>query len=232
MEIYKIGLPSRDWLIAKGDSIISRMPEEQRVMYGQYVETKGGRRNLLGNLLVRNVISNKMRIKCHAIDIVRDKYGKPFHCNAPSNMPRVNFNVSHSGQWIVCAFSDCPVGVDVQRIRPIDCDIARRIYSKEEYQKLQSKSREEKLSYFYELWTFKESYIKAVGMGLSIPLNSFTVEIENNTATIKNNNDLHLRQYELGEEYKMAVCGYDHNIPDVVLSIGIDEVISKDAALH
>ncbi len=70
-----------------------------------------------------------------------------------------------------------PVGVDIEKIRPIDFAIAERFFTASEYRLLMDTAEQERLQLFYTLWTLKESYIKFVGKGLSIPLDSFAIEL-------------------------------------------------------
>jgi 4'-phosphopantetheinyl transferase len=89
----------------------------------------------------------------------------------------IHFNISHAGEWVLCAISNTEIGIDIELIQPIDLDIAKYYFSEVEYMDLQRKEGAEKVSYFFDLWTLKESYIKARGMGLSIPLKDFCIRI-------------------------------------------------------
>ncbi len=84
------------------------------------------------------------------------------------------FNISHSGEWTVAAFSDCEVGVDIQQIKPIDMRLADRFFAAEEREAL-AQAKDGAQDLFFRLWAIKESYLKALGTGLSRPLNSFAV---------------------------------------------------------
>ena len=57
--------------------------------------------------------------------------------------------------------SDKPVGIDVEKIKDINIKIADRFFSKEESGRFIQKEESERLKYFFDLWTLKESYIKA-----------------------------------------------------------------------
>lgn len=86
------------------------------------------------------------------------------------------YNLSHSGRWVVLAFGDSEVGVDVEQIRK-DTDIASvaaRFFSIEEQQYVWEKSSQSR-SRFFEVWTGKESYLKYLGTGLRKDLTSFSI---------------------------------------------------------
>jgi len=108
-------------------------------------------------------------------EIATDGYGKPYFVNRPDKF----FNISHSCERVMCAIGDVPVGCDVQKITTKSergIKIAKRFFTKEEFDKLMSSQNEsERNALFFEMWTLKESYIKCVGGGLSIPLDSFSV---------------------------------------------------------
>ncbi|MDE5789414.1 MAG: 4'-phosphopantetheinyl transferase superfamily protein [Clostridia bacterium] len=103
------------------------------------------------------------------VEISYGEHGKP-RLTQPEGL---FFNISHSGEWTVAAFSDGEVGVDIQQIKPVDARLADRFFTAEERQALAQSGDSQEL--FFRLWTVKESYLKALGTGLSRPLNSFTV---------------------------------------------------------
>lgn len=103
--------------------------------------------------------------------------GKPALRDAPGGLC---FNMSHSGGVAVYAFTiGCELGVDVEQIRPVPelDDIAARFFCTEEAADLMALSQTEKTQGFFNCWTRKEAYIKAVGDGLSLPLDSFRVTL-------------------------------------------------------
>jgi 4'-phosphopantetheinyl transferase len=92
----------------------------------------------------------------------------------------VSFNMSHSSGLAVYAFTiGCELGVDVEQIRPVPEmeDIAARFFCPEELEDLMALSQPERPHGFFNCWTRKEAYIKAVGDGLSLPLESFRVAL-------------------------------------------------------
>lgn len=111
-------------------------------------------------------------------------------------------NLSHSGEYAVCAVHNKDVGIDIQHIRECDINLAKRFFSAEEYEYINR--FENKNNAFFEIWTKKESFVKAIGTGLTIPLNSFSV-LSN---TIRYDGKTYcFKEYSVGEDdYKMFVC--------------------------
>jgi 4'-phosphopantetheinyl transferase len=105
--------------------------------------------------------------------------GKPELINPP--LP-LRFNISHSKNMIICAITlNDDVGVDIEKTQPRESlsAIADRYFSPAEVSELSALTGQEQNSRFFDYWTLKESYIKAKGLGLSIPLDQFSFHIDN-----------------------------------------------------
>lgn len=109
---------------------------------------------------------NKQNIPPDAI-LSQTVLGKPYL----RDWPGVQFNLSHSGAYGVCAISNAPVGVDIEMIRPLRQDVAKRFFTKVEQEYLSARPTED----FFRLWTRKESFTKAIGKGLTLPMDRFSV---------------------------------------------------------
>lgn len=172
-------------------------------------------RGLMAEILARSIIIHKTGLRNHEIEFYTNDYGKPFL----KNRDDLHFNLSHSGSWVVCAVDNLPLGIDVEKIQPIDLDISKNYFSPDEHQDLLAK--EDKYAYFFTLWSLKESYIKMVGKGLSLPLNSFSIKFCNpNDIRIKEEDrlleNIFFSQYEIDKNYKMAVCASYNGFPNTV----------------
>ena len=121
----------------------------------------------------------------------RTEDGKPFI----PGLPDIHFNLSHSGDYIACAFSDKEVGLDLQeqaRTHTSIVRIAKRFFSAKEYEAIQALPAEDpsvvpghptnaadsdnsacRLPLFYNLWTIKEAYLKYLGYGLRGGMNGY-----------------------------------------------------------
>jgi 4'-phosphopantetheinyl transferase len=135
-------------------------------------------RYLVTRTLVRTVLSRYASIAAKDLLFEENAYGRP-SIVLPDASQSLSFNVSHTDGLIVLAVSRCgDVGVDVENMvtRDAALEIAPRFFAPTEAQALASLDAEEQRERFFEYWTFKESYIKARGMGLALPLDQFAFD--------------------------------------------------------
>lgn len=172
-------------LLSQYHDLLSQDEQEQQKRF--YFE-KNRHQYLVTRALVRTVLSSYMpKINPKKWQFEKNQYGKPKVVNPSLDFP-VEFNISHSDKLVVIAVANgVDVGVDVEYIlrdRKV-MDVVDRCFSKQETDALKSLSGEEKYHRFYDLWTLKEAYVKARGMGLSIPLDKFSYRfVENNKISI------------------------------------------------
>jgi phosphopantetheinyl transferase len=120
----------------------------------------------------RGVLARYSGLKPGQLRFATGVHGKPRLINSPRP---IEFNVSHSGDWQVCAVSrDVPIGVDIEYCEPQRdvLKLARRFFSVPEYQGLLREDEPLRLQRFYDLWTLKESRVKALGAALAPELDS------------------------------------------------------------
>ena len=92
--------------------------------------------------------------------------GKPFASGYPA------FNLSHSGAWCILATGEGQaIGVDIEEINEKHTDVAHHVYTAPELHWME----EDPLNRFFQLWTWKESVMKATGSGLKLEPRSFEV---------------------------------------------------------
>lgn len=133
-----------------------------------------------------------------------NEYGKPYIEDLP-----IFFNLSHSGNYAMCVVSDCEVGCDIEEIKSAEDKLAKRFFREEEYQDINSQENfNERKDLFYRYWTLKESFMKATGLGLKLPLNSFQIILGNKISIKQSVNDSEYSFYEISEidGYKCAIC--------------------------
>lgn len=128
-------------------------------------------RCVTADALLRYALWNTLNVA--EFDIEQGDYGKPRVKDAEN----FHYNLSHSGRWVVIAYGDSPVGVDVEQIQ-MDAgkeNLARRWFTADEQEFVFGASESRRAERFFQIWTGKESYLKYLGTGLTRPLNSFTV---------------------------------------------------------
>jgi 4'-phosphopantetheinyl transferase len=136
---------------------------------------KDRNRYIVSHASLRETLARYLRAEPKELKFSVNEYGKPF-------LPEhdLGFNLSHSGEYALIAVTrGRNIGVDVEQIRA-DVEIeklASRYFSPREVSELMALPPERRIIAFYNCWTRKEAYIKAQGMGLSLPLDSFDVSL-------------------------------------------------------
>lgn len=103
--------------------------------------------------------------------LVINKFGKP----EMTNTPKIEYNLAHGGRFVACATSDRPVGIDVEAARANDMASILPEFAPDEIEKINSVSDAQELHACIKVWSQKEAYLKYLGIGLNIPLNSFSI---------------------------------------------------------
>lgn len=186
----------------------------------KFINKKDKIRALIAEILLRTIIVEKLSISDDDIIFEKNPYGKPYL----KGYPNFNFNISHSGDFVVCAIDDKPIGIDIEQVKPIEYEeIAKSFFTVSEFNYILNWDLAIQLSKFYEIWTLKESYIKCCGKGLSIPLKSFSFDIdkyENIKMRINNKYMKYtFKRFYIDSGYKMAVCSLNKEISNKIISI-------------
>lgn len=137
-----------------------------------YYKFEDCQNSIIGISLAQLAICESLNLKLNQLKISRNKYGKLFEKSC-------YFNISHCQNYVVCSLSDKVVGVDIENIIQEDINIENfnKYFTPEEQKYLQN-SKTKRREAFTKLWVLKESYIKYLGHGLFIPLNSFSMKIK------------------------------------------------------
>jgi 4'-phosphopantetheinyl transferase len=146
-----------------------------------------------------------------------NEYGRPQIANLNKEAAGLCFNISHTRGLIAVGISQHrTLGVDVENlmVRKMSDGIANRFFAPSEVAALDALEPERRAERFFEYWTFKESYIKARSMGLSIPLDRFsfhypdeqTVRIEIDSALDDKASRWCFLQYRPTSEHLLAIC--------------------------
>ncbi len=135
--------------------------------------------SIFGEIIVRVVAKNKLNINNGKILIEHEKSGKPYL----KNFPDFHFNISHSDNTVAVAFSDSPVGIDIEKLSPVNFKVAKRFFSDIEVNYINNHINSQLA--FYEIWTAKEAYFKRSGKGIDRDFRRISVTDSNISKNIK-----------------------------------------------
>lgn len=140
---------------------------ERRQRADRYIRKEDKHRCIVADGLLRYVLGS------HYAELEQTQSGKPFL----PGCDHFHFNLSHSGRWVVIAWGDAPLGIDVQTICMNESKekLARRFFHPDEQAYLFAAVGQNRANRFFEIWTKKESYLKYLGTGIDRALDSFSV---------------------------------------------------------
>lgn len=165
----------------------SLLTQWEREKVFRYFFEKDRKTSLISRALLKMVLSGYTELDICHIDFVMNSHGKP-ELKKNSNENRVRFNLSHTrGMIVLAVILECDIGTDVESFngKNNSSQIARHFFSEKEVLALQQKPECLRNECFYEFWTLKEAYIKAIGLGLSIPLDTFSFLLDGSGITIE-----------------------------------------------
>ena len=188
IHIYRHSLETSSELLREYETLLSR--DELQKAY-RYRFEKDKIHYITGRALLRIIAAEYLDEAPGKINFSYKNKGKPFIKGSA-----VKFNLAHSGGIAVYAFAkNMDIGIDTELVRemPDALKIAMRFFSEEEVKEISELSEDKIIEAFFNCWTRKEAFIKAVGEGLSFPLKDFTVTLklgdEPKLRSIKNNSD-------------------------------------------
>lgn len=155
------------------------MAPEERERQRRYVFEKNRHEYLITRALARTVLSRYAPVAPKAWTFQAGHYGKP-DIASPIVAPRLRFNLSNTTGLVACLVTvGREVGVDAEELERAGraLDVADRFFSPLEVRALRALPKEAQPRRFTSYWTLKEAYIKARGMGLSLPLEQFSFHI-------------------------------------------------------
>lgn len=123
-----------------------------------------------GHALAKEMLSKELSLPADTLSFLKTKNGKPY---LPDCVWQCS--ISHTENTILCGIHNGDIGVDIEKTRPYNDRVAKRICSPAEYAYINGDATR-----FLEVWTRKEAYAKLTGKGLSISLR--TVPVASNTA--------------------------------------------------
>jgi len=150
---------------------------EERARADRFRFAEDRARSIVGRGSLRVVLGACTGTPPAAVEIVEGEHGKPMLGGRAGET--LDFNVSHSGDWVMIGIAaGARIGVDVEQIRPLsDMDaLMERFFARGEARAIRDLPADLRIGAFFDCWTRKEAYIKAIGTGLQTPLARFEVE--------------------------------------------------------
>ena len=186
------------------------------------------RRDLAARVLVRTVLSRYASVPPETWVFGVDARGRP-RIVAPQPATPLQFNIAHSGDLVVVGVAPGnPLGVDVEQLaRRTDTTRLERYFAPLEIRQMRALPARARRLRFFELWTLKESYLKARGVGLRMPLHSLAFEFPGPgavrlslaAAVPDRASRWAFAQFTLRDEYMLAVCAERAGLPPLQLAV-------------
>lgn len=155
----------------RGDASTATLSPDEISRAARFIFCRDRDRYIAGRVRLRAILSLYTGVSPAAI---RFRYG-------PNGRPEIDglrFNLSHTGDLALLAVGDgAPLGADIEALRPVSLDVARRYFAPGEVDALMALPWRHRQSAFFRCWTRKEAYLKALGTGLATDLSSFTVTL-------------------------------------------------------
>jgi 4'-phosphopantetheinyl transferase len=208
--------------------LVSLLSDSELKKSQKLVFDKDKKRYIVSHGILRILLGKYIGLPPGFVEYRFNRYGKP-ELNVDINPEKIKFNLSHSHEKILFAFSrGRELGVDIEYLDPKfpTSDISKRFFSPQEVQELINLPKEQQIQGFFKCWTQKEAYIKAKGMGLSIPLDSFDVSVSpvDPAGLISNKNEpLEIFKWKIQEiqiegNYASAICAEGNDWETIVMT--------------
>lgn len=172
VHIWQIALNQFDDVVKRSQDLLD---ETEKSKAANFRFEKDRRDYVAAHGAMREILSFYLDILPQNIEFETNYYGKPF---LRSGNNQINFNLTHSREWALLAVTkDIKIGVDIEFIRPELAaeTLAKQFFSPLEIENLRIIPKQLQTKAFFNCWTRKEAFIKAVGKGLSYPLRDFSV---------------------------------------------------------
>ena len=224
IKVFVVQLEEAEYTPEFMDILLQYLPEEGKSRVRNRLNATSKLQTVAGELLARYSVGQFLGKADQEISLVFGEKGKP-HI---ANLKNIHFNISHSGQYVVCAVAQDEIGIDVERVRKVNLRIAERFFSEPEINDLMARNEEDRMQYFITLWTIKESYLKAIGRGLTQHLNSFTICKNDDSYLLTGNQEAEgfgIETHELSTDYMMAVCAPLPYSPCCINHVSLKDII-------
>ena len=155
-----------------------------------------------GRILLKEAVMREYGIDTDSLTIGYGEYGKPFFIDRTD----IHFSISHSEEYVAVVLSDREVGIDIQQVKAVKPGLIQKLCDESEQRYVLNSDNQDKA--FITLWALKESYIKAIGKGMSYKMDKINLRLDISCGEIQgeiSNREGEYHVTDLGG-YVMAVC--------------------------
>lgn len=193
--------------------IYESLPEYRKKKIESFRNQNGRRESFGAGVLLHKVCRRHGRSDQ---EISEGEHGKP-------QIDGFYFNLSHSGNMVLCAVSENPVGCDIEKIEKPTLRIAKRFFTENENTYLEKFEENQKAEEFFRLWTMKEAYVKMTGEGLTSSLKEFEIQIDDQIQIYRNQSlqSCCVKEYSISG-YKVSVCAAEQSFADDILYVELE----------
>jgi 4'-phosphopantetheinyl transferase len=155
------------------------------------------------------------------IRLITDMYGRP------TIDEKLDFNISHSGDYVICAFNSTGrIGVDIELRQPLILSDFDQQFSDEEWRAISVS--ENALNTFFDFWTIKEAVIKADGRGLNLPLKSICIDLTSNTKQVNaGKKEWAVEKISINKNYSCHIASQQPNNNVRLQGILTEDILNK-----
>lgn len=181
---------------------------QDRIRKIQKIQKEQTRRQSMGAGLLVNKVLEHHGVKADAMYL--SKHGKP-------EIDNFYFNLSHSGDLVVCAVADSPVGCDVEQIRKAPERVGEYFFSENEKKYLKQFEDKAYDEAFFHIWTLKESYTKMTGEGMALSRGNYELMLNEQVRVLREGKmqNCNFAEYEV-KGYWIAVCSEDAEVSEII----------------
>ncbi len=219
---------------ARLDAYRSLLTGEEQQRARRFLHAADEARFVIGRALARTMLSACAPVGVRQWTFTIDAHGRPVLATRPPGALDLRFNLTHTDGLIACAVTiGREVGIDAECItRSLTHDVAERFFSSREVADLHALPVADQPVVFFDYWTLKESYIKARGLGLALPLGQFAfIRTPGRAPAIEFAPELHddaaswqFAQFWTTAEHRMAVAVRRHGAD---LPITVTDVVPE-----
>lgn len=179
METVEVLLARLDIAPAAVVGATALLSDEERKRGARFAFVRDRSRYTVAHSWLRRLLGARLGLRPEAVELVYGEHGKPALA-AHLASSELHFNLSCSHGLAVCAFTaGREIGVDIESVLPLAAvaPIGDRFFSQREQATYRTLPERDKAQGFFNCWTRKEAFIKALGVGLSLPLDTFDVSL-------------------------------------------------------